>query len=904
MVATIWKDKLDASPLHGWFEAFEADAPNALHDLLAGRFDLANLSEAEPRALLSGWVLKIGEAGDFAKRVDDALTGWIAEHWGKDELGSRSLLLATWETVGAIVSATYQSGASPALLEASALALRERLADATGFAAHLFSARGTDAFFACLSAVALYQRDDSLRSFWWRLAELPAGFPVRYAGLALTGIRRLPSPGEFRYDVAGALFVVAKALSRLEREGMLDAKQALEEIEYLFRRSRRQYPTFENEWAEVVRREVRDDLRQDYTDSTWQFLTSIKARSPDTRRAQTHVEARDDFGSEVSPLVGGGLALTWDARNDPDHVTQLIENRRPDSNAFAEALLEKQRDYALRTGNRSFLVKSLHRFATGIRDWNIRQAEQWTREQVRWEPNDARVWTLLVDVIKRDDPTRCWQLAWATTDRFPFDAYSRTGLAGVLKAQGRLSEAEEVYRQAVEDFPDNVVARTGWAEVLKAQGRLSEAEEVYRQAVENFPESAYALSGLAYVRSMQGSRGLVDQSAAFQEAVALYRAVSNAVRADMGSKVIALCGWGWIEWRLGHLAEAENLYEQARRLQPQSTYALEGLNGVRRALAAGGGEDSSMDDTPPEFLAASDTPFAVPGQTWQQTLDEDAFKAGSGIQAVQESTSTTTVLPTLPRWNATGYHLRMARAAFLRRSAKRQTNLPIERRAIDPGRLRDGARKLLNEVLALRASDARAHAEIAALALDEGVEPPAPTGDAVALLAVAAQAVRIKAQRGGYKLKEAAQKEAVLRPVMQLRGVHPSAAPLAFLQEGLAYFAVQDGAERLDLAARAFTRVRNYARPGEAEAQEAILEAKRKGVAPAFSPRAWCSHMVAKEILEPARIDPAGRSPLFRKDAENLDSRIKAIPSRISDIEFAFARQIAAPVEDLLDLAG
>ena len=514
-------------------------------------------------------------------------------------------------------------------------------------------------------------------------------------------------------------FVVTKALSRLEREGMLDAKHALEEIEYLFRRSRRQFPAFQNEWAEVVRREVRDDSQQDYTDSIWQFLTSIKARSPDTRRFQTRAETQDDFASEVSSLADRGLALTWDAQNDPDHVTQLIENRRPDATAFAEALLGKQRDHALRTGNKSFVVKSLHRFATAIRDWDIRQAEQWTRERVRWEPNDARGWNLLVDVIKRDDPARCWQLAWATIDRFPFATYSRnelaevlkaqgrlseaeevyrqavkdfpddvvacTGLAEVLKAQGRLSEAEEVYRQAVKDFPDDVVACTGLAEVLKAQGRLSEAEEVYRQAVEDFPENAYVRNGLAYLRTMQASRGLVDQSAAFQEAVASYRAVSNAVRADMGSKAVALCGWGWIERRLGHLAEAEKLYEQARRLRPQSTYALEGLNRVRRELAAGGAEDSSMDDISTEFLAASDTASAVQGQTWQQTLDEEAFKTGSGIQTVQESTSTTPVLSALPRWNAAGYHLRLARAAFLRRSAKRQINLPIERRAIDPG---------------------------------------------------------------------------------------------------------------------------------------------------------------------------------------------------------------------------
>jgi len=486
---------------------------------------------------------------------------------------------------------------------------------------------------------------------------------------------------------------------------------------------------------------------------------------------------------------------------------------------------------------------------------------------------------------------------------FPDDAVARSGLAEVLKPQGRLSEAEEVYRQAVEDFPDDAVARTGLAGVLKAQGRLGEAEEVYRQAVKDFDDDVVARNGLAYVRTMQGSRGLVDGLAAFEEAVALYRAVSSASQADIHNKVVALCGWGWIEWRLGHLAEAEKLYEQARRLEPQNTYAMEGLNRGRRPPAAGGQEDSSTDDNPPEFLPASDTPPALPAQPWQQTLDEEAFKSESGIKTVQESTIITTVVPTLPRWNATGYHLRLARAAFLRRSARRQANLPIERRAIDPGRLRDGARKLLDEVLALRPSDSRAHAELAALALDEGVEPPAPTGDAVALLAVAAQAARIKAQREGYQLKVAAQKEAVLRPVLQLRAVHPSAAPLADLQEGLAHLALRDGAERLKPAARAFTRLRSYAALGEAEAQEAILEAKRNKKAPAFSPRAWCSHMVAKDILEPAGIDPAGQSPLLHKDAENLDSRIKAIAPRITDIEFAFARQVAAPVEDLLDLA-
>jgi len=168
----------------------------------------------------------------------------------------------------------------------------------------------------------------------------------------------------------------------------------------------------------------------------------------------------------------------------------------------------------------------------------------------------------------------------------------------------------------------------------------------------------------------------------------------------------------------------------------------------------------------------------------------------------------------------------------------------------------------------------------------------------------AAQAARIKAQREGYKLKAAAQKEAVLRPYCNcveftLRPhrwpASKKGSPTSLCRTSRAARPCREGV----LPAFATTRV-----SAKLKRKRLILEAKRKGVGPAFSPRAWCSHMVAKEILEPAGIDPAGQSPLFRRDAENLDLRVKAIASRITDIEFAFVRQIAAPVEDLLDLAG
>ncbi|PZR74004.1 MAG: hypothetical protein DLM73_09150 [Chthoniobacterales bacterium] len=90
MSATVWKETLQASPLHSWFEAFDDDAQTAVHDLLLGRFDLANLAATEPRSLLGEWVAKLGNTGNFSSRLDAALTSWIEAHWGNDNLAPRA----------------------------------------------------------------------------------------------------------------------------------------------------------------------------------------------------------------------------------------------------------------------------------------------------------------------------------------------------------------------------------------------------------------------------------------------------------------------------------------------------------------------------------------------------------------------------------------------------------------------------------------------------------------------------------------------------------------------------------------------------------------------------------------------------------------------------------------------
>jgi hypothetical protein len=67
---------------------------------------------------------------------------------------------------------------------------------------------------------------------------------------------------------------------------------------------------------------------------------------------------------------------------------------------------------------------------------------------------------------------------------------ARTGRAEVLKAAGRLDEAEDTYRETVRRFPGNVIARNGLAEVLKAAGQRADEAGQAGEAGEAGQETA------------------------------------------------------------------------------------------------------------------------------------------------------------------------------------------------------------------------------------------------------------------------------------------------------------------------------------------------------------------------------------------------------------------------------
>ena len=103
----------------------------------------------------------------------------------------------------------------------------------------------------------------------------------------------------------------------------------------------------------------------------------------------------------------------------------------------------------------------------------------------------------------------------------PSTLISVHNLAGLLQAQGKLSDAEPLYRRALEgreqqlgaDHPSTLTSVHNLAVLLQAQGKLSEAEPLFRRAVEgreqqlgaDHPDTLKSVSGLAGLLKAQGS---------------------------------------------------------------------------------------------------------------------------------------------------------------------------------------------------------------------------------------------------------------------------------------------------------------------------------------------------------------------------------------------------------------
>jgi tetratricopeptide (TPR) repeat protein len=169
--------------------------------------------------------------------------------------------------------------------------------------------------------------------------------------------------------------------------------------------------------------------------------------------------------------------------------------------------------------------------------------------------------TALKEQGKLDQAADCFRRA---LELKPDDLMACSNLASVCKEQGQLVEAAVSYRRALELKPDYAEGYADLGSVLRDLGRVDEAVACCRQALALRPEFAEALANLGVALREQGK---------LDEAVACQRRALE-LKPDFAA---ALANLGIVLREQGHLDEAVDCCRRAVQLKPDAAAALTNL---------------------------------------------------------------------------------------------------------------------------------------------------------------------------------------------------------------------------------------------------------------------------------------------------------------------------------------
>jgi len=138
------------------------------------------------------------------------------------------------------------------------------------------------------------------------------------------------------------------------------------------------------------------------------------------------------------------------------------------------------------------------------------------------------------------------------------------GLGKLYRDQGKFSEAEQLYKKALELNPKSDIAYAGLGKLYRDQGKFSEAELSYKKAIELNPKSDIAYAGLGKLYKDHGKLFEAEQS--FKKTL------------ELNPKNDTAClGLGRLYINQGKLSEAEELLKKAFELNPKNNMAYLGL---------------------------------------------------------------------------------------------------------------------------------------------------------------------------------------------------------------------------------------------------------------------------------------------------------------------------------------
>ncbi len=172
-------------------------------------------------------------------------------------------------------------------------------------------------------------------------------------------------------------------------------------------------------------------------------------------------------------------------------------------------------------------------------------------------PDDAEGWRLLGDALHRAGQPAAALVAFTRAAQAAPSAALHLRRAVLLESLGRLAEAAEAYRAAVDHAPDNAEAALKLGLYLHRSGDTEDAATAIERAVALAPDNSQAWFAAGLVR--QDRRAFVAAADAYGRALAL--------RPDLAEAAVNL---GICHQERGDLAAAKTAYGLALRLRPDT----------------------------------------------------------------------------------------------------------------------------------------------------------------------------------------------------------------------------------------------------------------------------------------------------------------------------------------------
>ena len=296
---------------------------------------------------------------------------------------------------------------------------------------------------------------------------------------------------------------------------------------------------------------------------------------------------------------------------------------------------------------------SRERFSKGDAAGALSAADEILRENPRsQEARNTRILALIqLERYPEAEKEALAALAAAEADRDNTSVLAekaRSMLASAYRLEGKLPEAEELYRHLLKDDPRRSLIAVDFAGLLGETGRGAEGLKVLRDVLARDPRNGMAIAARFEIESRQGDRQAALRSAA---ALADARAGDAATLVDAGLLLL----------EAGQPARAATCFEVAQGQNVRPDPELFGQIGAAR-MAAG-----QVDEAKKAFLAmgqarpADPRPHYYLGMIALQSGDEAGARASFG-RSLELAPSFTAPLVTYARYLAS----RGARAEALR----------------------------------------------------------------------------------------------------------------------------------------------------------------------------------------------------------------------------------------------